>query len=181
MHPQSTFLCACGCGSPLRPGLRYVHGHNRRGATGNNIVHPPTQVRFWSLADRSDPGGCWLWRGCRNPKGYGSFRGEDGTVQAHRFSYALAFGRVPEGMFVCHRCDVPACVRPDHLFVASAAANSAGMVRKGRSPPGARPGMTPRGDAHWMRRHPIEAAELARRMRDVSRARKAAARHAPAS
>ena len=79
--------------------------------------------------------GCWLWLKGGNDRGYGVlYTGGGGRVYAHRFSYALAHGHLPRKMLVCHKCDTPACVNPDHLFLGSQKENMRDCTRKGRSP-----------------------------------------------
>lgn len=95
----------------------------------------PLERRFWSKVDKSaGDSGCWLWMAARNARGYGCV-GRDvgrGYWLAHRVSWELANGPIPDGLFVLHRCDVPSCVNPHHLFVGTNADNMRDMALKGR-------------------------------------------------
>jgi hypothetical protein len=88
------------------------------------------------LADRvqyDTNAGCWLWAGAVCPKGYGRVQwGGRRAELVHRRSYEHFSGQHPGELFVCHRCDVPACCNPDHLFLGTSQDNAADMVRKGR-------------------------------------------------
>lgn len=76
--------------------------------------------------------GCWLWTGYSNPQGYGYVAIGCKTERAHRASYMLFKGPVPQGMCVCHKCDTPGCVNPDHLFLGTKGDNIADMRAKGK-------------------------------------------------
>lgn len=87
--------------------------------------------RFFSKVDTS--GDCWNWIGNRNPQGYGRINISKKLLLAHRVSYEYAFGAIAEGLMICHHCDNPSCVRPEHLFAGTLADNMRDMVEKGRS------------------------------------------------
>jgi hypothetical protein len=79
--------------------------------------------------------GCWIWIGGLYQSGYGSFKVDRASKRAHRFSWELHNGTIPTGMVVCHKCDTPSCVNPDHLFIGSQRDNIADMIRKDRRRP----------------------------------------------
>jgi hypothetical protein len=96
--------------------------------------------KFWRYVKRGD--GCWEWQGHRDKKGYGRIQaGRELPMPAHRASYILNVGPIPDDgteWCVCHRCDNPPCVRPDHLFLGTDKDNHDDMVRKGRHAHGPR-------------------------------------------
>lgn len=90
----------------------------------------PAEERFWPLVDKA--GDCWLWIGTRLPRGYGTFSFDGVKRRAHRVSWIIHYGPIPDGLFVLHKCDNPPCVRPDHLFLGDHGKNMADMTTKGR-------------------------------------------------
>ena len=87
----------------------------------------PDDVRFWATVTPGSDG-CLIWTGARNPKGYGTFRTEEGTASAHRWAYTFRYGSIPDGMEIDHLCFIRACVNPDHMEPVTHAEN----VRRGR-------------------------------------------------
>lgn len=78
------------------------------------------------------PNGCIEWTGSKNPDGYGNFWAFGKVCGAHRVAYVLAFGEIPDGLHILHRCDNPSCVNPAHLFTGTHAENMQDMYAKGR-------------------------------------------------
>lgn len=99
----------------------------------NSLRDVPRLLRINSYPNKAT--GCLLYLGSRTRAGYGRIRlgGFDGKEHyAHRLAYELSRGPIPDGMQVCHTCDVPNCINPDHLFLGTNADNQADMDRKGR-------------------------------------------------
>lgn len=93
------------------------------------------RARFLKKIDVSNISGCWLWRGQKLKKNgpYGRIRiSKNKHLLAHRISFANWVGDIPDDQFICHSCDNPSCVRPDHLFSGYPLDNSRDMFKKGR-------------------------------------------------
>jgi hypothetical protein len=126
-----------GCGRKHKArGFCLLH-YERWQQHGNPLItlrgrKRPTYVRFWPKLNKGD--GCWEWTGGCNDWGYGMMKGDGGKMlYAHRVSYELHHGEIPNGLFVCHVCDNPKCANPDHLFLGTHKDNMADMMVKGRA------------------------------------------------
>jgi hypothetical protein len=122
----------------------------------------PAAQRFWANVEKHDKG-CWLWIGNGKHKfGYGKIYVDGRHMNAHRFSYELHNGPIPDGLWVLHHCDVPECVRPDHLFLGTGGDNIHDCIKKNRRvisrghknprrpnhPWRMNPELVPKGEAH---------------------------------
>jgi HNH endonuclease len=133
-------LCACGAQREVRIyELRYGKTRScgclkRETSAANSRRHVANnQDDFWSRVQKGE--NCWVWLGGKSVGGYGKASWENRTVAAHRLAWELTFGAIPKGLLVCHHCDNPPCVRPDHLFLGTPLANTRDMWNKGRARP----------------------------------------------
>ena len=101
----------------------------------------PLADRLLMRAEPITEAGCWIWLGQMSVSGYGQIKDHYRTRSAHRVSYELHVGKIPDGLVVCHRCDVRLCVNPSHLFLGTSDDNNKDKARKGRS-------HKPRGENH---------------------------------
>jgi hypothetical protein len=85
---------------------------------------------FWSHVQLPD--GCWVWGAATFDTGYGMFSAGEKTVRTHRYVWEAIYGPIPDGLDVCHHCDNPPCVRPDHLFLGTDQTNTDDKVAKRR-------------------------------------------------
>jgi len=88
------------------------------------------EERFWSKISKTES--CWSWTGTIMKHGYGMLSIGGKFRLAHRYSWELFNGHIPDGLYALHHCDNPLCVRPDHLFIGTQKDNIMDMMAKGR-------------------------------------------------
>lgn len=122
-----------GCENPrwarMWCGKHYARWHRTGSPTTPSRFDLTLEERFWSKVDKS--GDCWTWQGTRGHHGHGALKVAGSMVAAHRLSWEFANGAIPPGAYICHRCDNPPCVRPDHLYAGDATTNMSDRVERG--------------------------------------------------
>lgn len=126
-------FCECGCGTAIviNPEQYYRGIPQCAWGHGGRRTKEEFSKDFWKIVDKTKT--CWVWAGCTNQDGYGSLSYLGKIDKAHRVSYKLNIGEIPEDMEVCHHCDNPPCVRPDHLFLGTHEDNMKDRDKKGRA------------------------------------------------
>lgn len=130
IHPHVT--AAPGTRDYYRQIAEVARGKYQHGRDGRTDPSVPLSDRIWARIDRRGPDECWPFIGNRTADGYGKLTYGRSSVAAHRFVFEQTNGPIGRGLFVCHRCDNPACCNPGHLFVGSPKANTQDSLIKGR-------------------------------------------------
>lgn len=153
------------------------HGHYCRQRAGGNIYEPSVLEKTIEqrLAEKTDvqDNGCHVWTGMRTEKGYGLIGYNGRSWRVHRLVYELAYAPIPRGWIVCHRCDNPPCINPEHLFIGKPKDNTRDMMRKGRAAQG--PGF-PSGEEHPNTKLNTEAVRQIRRLVAEGRSQRSVAK-----
>ena len=135
--PNPAGLCMCGCGK-ITPLAKYnnrrdgtVKGEHTRYAYKHHSTPPPSN-RFWRKVKKGHRDACWEWQGATCEDGYGKAYLNSKNTLAHRVSWGLTNGPIPNGLHVLHKCDNPPCCNPKHLFLGTQGDNIRDMFAKGR-------------------------------------------------
>lgn len=91
------------------------------------------EKKFWRRVVKNSNNKCWGWKRSTDKFGYAHIEVDRLEKYAHRISWEIHFGEIPEGMFVCHTCDNPSCTNPNHLFLGTYNDNIQDMIKKGRN------------------------------------------------
>lgn len=123
------------CGTKFRVKASQHNGHNTCSPScGRSHRMGGNEARFWSKVTKGqNEGDCWIWTSS-NIRGYGRFSVKGKHISAHRYSFQIAHGQIPDGLVVMHSCDNPSCVNPDHLSAGAPKDNTQDMLAKGRNP-----------------------------------------------
>ena len=135
--PAAVHLCISQVIARNITALSTTDQHHNQGQTPMQYK-PITQERIESKVEKVAECGCWIWMGSITTRGYGQILSNNKTFYAHRASYMAFKGEIPEGQYVCHKCDTVSCVNPEHLFLGTQKQNLQDMARKGRSTIGER-------------------------------------------
>lgn len=114
--------------------------------------------RYWSKVDVAAPGECWNWKASKSLQGYGQIVIRYKRYKAHRIAWYLANGNFPKKLCVCHHCDNPSCVNPDHLFLGSHQNNMSDASHKGRM---SKLSIEDIGDIRWLQLYKWSVQDLA--------------------
>lgn len=132
---KSVWLCHCDCGKRRElTKFRLCYGGTVScgcARVGNGVKEKPLEHKLFSKIIKDNTSECWEFK-IRHTNGYGQIHHSGKCLLAHRVSWQIHNGEIPEGMFVCHTCDNPPCVNPDHLFLGTHSDNMIDMYVKGR-------------------------------------------------
>lgn len=123
-----TLVCErCGLEYPAK---KYQIRRKQRFCSGECRNPETPEQRFWKYVHKTES--CWLWTGSKVSGRCGNCSAFSSGELAHRVSWRLHKGPIPEGLYVCHKCDNGFCVNPDHMFLGTQKDNMDDMISKGR-------------------------------------------------
>lgn len=155
--PGKQCICVCECGNKKSFLTANVTNGQAKSCGCVDSIHRKNydldakQKLFASIEKKAN--GCWEWKKARHRQGYGHFPYKKRLHLAHRISWLLHHGPIPEGICVLHKCDNPPCCNPDHLFLGTYQTNAIDCVQKGRA-------KRYTGKRYWSTRKKLPSSEI---------------------
>lgn len=98
-----------------------------------SLIDSKILARFWSKVSKGSVTSCWEWQGTKSDRGYGTIEIDGKCFRAHRMSWIINCGPIPDNLLVCHQCDNRICVNPSHLWLGTVQDNNQDRVNKKRT------------------------------------------------
>jgi len=131
---SARYLCRCECGNTKIEALSNLNRRKRTKFDCGQCPKTDEEYKQYFLSKVTKTDSCWLWNQTVDRDGYGSINIDNVRLKAHRAAYFIFIGDIDDSKFVCHRCDNPTCVNPDHLFLGTHQDNERDKDLKGRRP-----------------------------------------------
>lgn len=136
-HISAKWLCKCDCGNEKIVNECNLYGRGVKSCgcweyKNKKVLDHEFNNEYFQKRVTIDLNGCWIWKGSKHKQGYGNARYKNKLTLAHRLSWIVHVGEIPEGVKICHKCDVTCCCNPEHLFLGSQKDNVADAIQKGK-------------------------------------------------
>lgn len=128
IRKEKYWECICKCGNTTKVCSNYLISGHTKSCGCHKRTNPEYELKNNIFIDENQ---CWNWKGPLS-KGYGRLAFEGKNYRVHRLSYITFIGQIPKNKIVCHTCDNPKCVNPEHLYAGTAKENTHDMVNRKR-------------------------------------------------
>lgn len=131
---KSCWLCICECGKESKPTTtNLIKGVTKSCGCNREVSKEHTKERLLNSIEIDEQSNCWNWTKAKHRQGYGHTAYKSKYILAHRLSWIIFIGDIPENNNICHKCDNPSCINPDHLFIGTQTDNVKDCKNKNRA------------------------------------------------